>query len=137
MSDLKRVMQQANKENEERALEFVTMAKILCSQDRFCGSKRCLGIALGILDSKGSMNPGRFVRKLVLSPPPSLPAIYLTSGESPPPASSPPDTRTTSPPRIKYGYASSVRHRMDSMGACRMAAASDRSTRRRQDACRF
>lgn len=61
MNGLKTVMQWANKESEELALAlaFVAMVKILCSQERFSDSKLCLEIALGILDSKSSMSPGR------------------------------------------------------------------------------
>ncbi|XP_062209900.1 uncharacterized protein LOC133911601 [Phragmites australis] len=59
MNDLKRVMQRADKESEERALAYVTMAKILSFQERFGDSKRCVEIARGIMDTKDSMNPGR------------------------------------------------------------------------------
>ncbi|KAL5219238.1 hypothetical protein ABZP36_019922 [Zizania latifolia] len=61
MDVLKRVMNRANKESEERALAFVAMAKILVAQDeeRFGDSKRCLEIACGILDMKNSVSPGR------------------------------------------------------------------------------
>ncbi|KAG8073470.1 hypothetical protein GUJ93_ZPchr0006g44957 [Zizania palustris] len=61
MDVLKRVMNRANKESEERALAFVAMAKILVAQDeeRFGDSKRCLEIARGILDMNNSVSPGR------------------------------------------------------------------------------
>ncbi|CAD6209576.1 unnamed protein product [Miscanthus lutarioriparius] len=60
MGDIKRVMQRADKESEERALAYVTMAKILISEERVSDSKRCLEIALGIIDAKDSIDPGRF-----------------------------------------------------------------------------
>uniref|UniRef100_A0A0A9D8B4 MalT-like TPR region domain-containing protein n=1 Tax=Arundo donax TaxID=35708 RepID=A0A0A9D8B4_ARUDO len=59
MNELKRVMQRSDKESEERALAYVTMAKILSYEERFGDSKRCLDIARGIIDTKDSMNPGR------------------------------------------------------------------------------
>lgn len=59
MNYLKRVMQRSDKESEERALAYVTMAKILSFQDRSGDSKRCMEIARGIIDAKGSMSPGR------------------------------------------------------------------------------
>ncbi|KAK1652928.1 hypothetical protein QYE76_070733 [Lolium multiflorum] len=59
MNDLKKVMNRASKDSEERALAFVTMAKILCSQERLSDSRRCLEIARETLDSKRSANPER------------------------------------------------------------------------------
>ncbi|CAN6296511.1 unnamed protein product [Urochloa humidicola] len=59
LNDLKRVMKRADKESEERALAYVTMAKILNSQERTGDAKRCLEIARGIIDTKDSVNPGR------------------------------------------------------------------------------
>ncbi|PUZ42824.1 hypothetical protein GQ55_9G612800 [Panicum hallii var. hallii] len=59
LNDLKRVMKRADKESEERALAYVTMAKILSSQERIGDAKRCLEIARGIIDTKDSVNPGR------------------------------------------------------------------------------
>ncbi|KAK3150493.1 hypothetical protein QOZ80_3AG0233910 [Eleusine coracana subsp. coracana] len=56
---LKKVMQRSDKESEERALAYVTMAKILSFQDRFGDSKQCIEIARGIIDSKDSMSAGR------------------------------------------------------------------------------
>jgi tetratricopeptide (TPR) repeat protein len=53
-------MQRADKESEERALAYVTMAKILMSEDTVLDSKRCLEIAQGIIDAKDSIDPGRF-----------------------------------------------------------------------------
>jgi tetratricopeptide (TPR) repeat protein len=53
-------MQRADKESEERALAYVTMAKILISEERVSDSKRCLEIALGIIDAKDSIDPGLF-----------------------------------------------------------------------------
>uniref|UniRef100_A0ACD5WU88 Uncharacterized protein n=1 Tax=Avena sativa TaxID=4498 RepID=A0ACD5WU88_AVESA len=60
MNDLRKVMNRASKDSEERALAFVTMAKILCSQERQSDSRRCLEIARETLDSKRSANPDRF-----------------------------------------------------------------------------
>ncbi|KAL6645186.1 hypothetical protein ACP70R_016794 [Stipagrostis hirtigluma subsp. patula] len=59
MNDLKRVIQRASKESDERALAYITMAKILSSMERLGDSKRCLEIARGIMDTKDSVNPGR------------------------------------------------------------------------------
>jgi tetratricopeptide (TPR) repeat protein len=59
LNDLKRVMKRADKVSEERALAYVTMAKILSSQERIGDAKRCLEIAHGIIDTKDSVNPGR------------------------------------------------------------------------------
>jgi tetratricopeptide (TPR) repeat protein len=59
MNDLKKVMARASKDSDERALAFVTMAKILCSQERLSDSRRCLEIAREVLDSKRSGNPER------------------------------------------------------------------------------
>nr|CAB3474951.1 unnamed protein product [Digitaria exilis] len=59
LNDLKRVMKRADKESEERALAYVTMAKILSSQERIGDAKRCLEIARGIIDTKDSVNPER------------------------------------------------------------------------------
>lgn len=60
LNNIKRVMQRADKESEERALAYVTMAKILMSEDTVLDSKRCLEIAQGIIDAKDSIDPGRF-----------------------------------------------------------------------------
>uniref|UniRef100_M8BZN9 Nephrocystin-3 n=1 Tax=Aegilops tauschii TaxID=37682 RepID=M8BZN9_AEGTA len=59
MNDLKKVMKRASKESEERALAFVAMAKILCSEDRSSDSTRCLEIARETLDAKRSVNTER------------------------------------------------------------------------------
>ena len=59
MNDLKKVLKRAGKDSEERALAFVTMAKILCSEERFSDSRRCLEMARETLDSKRSANPER------------------------------------------------------------------------------
>lgn len=61
MNDLKKVMKRANKESLERALAFVTMAKIMFSQERFSDSRRCLEIARETLDAKGYGSPDRVV----------------------------------------------------------------------------
>ncbi|XBI76089.1 hypothetical protein VPH35_069362 [Triticum aestivum] len=59
MNELKKVMKRANKESEERALAFVAMAKILCSEERSSDSRRCLEIARETLDAKRSVNTER------------------------------------------------------------------------------
>ncbi|CAM0870763.1 unnamed protein product [Alopecurus aequalis] len=59
MNGLKNVLKRAGKDSEERALAFVNMAKILCSEERFGDSRRCLEIAREILDSKCSADPER------------------------------------------------------------------------------
>ncbi|TVU48368.1 hypothetical protein EJB05_08002, partial [Eragrostis curvula] len=59
MNYLKRVLERSGKDSEERALAYVTMAKILSFQDRCEDSRRCLEIACRIIDAKDSMNPER------------------------------------------------------------------------------
>ncbi|XAR61113.1 hypothetical protein NMG60_11034728 [Bertholletia excelsa] len=54
---LKGVVQQTDKESEDRALVFVSMAKALCSQEKFADSKRCLEIACEILKKKEGSSP--------------------------------------------------------------------------------
>ncbi|XP_010904580.2 protein KINESIN LIGHT CHAIN-RELATED 2 [Elaeis guineensis] len=59
MNTLKRVIQRSEKESETRAFIFVSMAKALCCQEKFGDSRRCLEIACGILDKKGSASPAK------------------------------------------------------------------------------
>ncbi|KAL6902362.1 hypothetical protein ACP4OV_005238 [Aristida adscensionis] len=59
MNDLQRVVKRVSKESEERALAYITMAKILSFHESFGDSKRCLEIAREIIDTKHSMNTGR------------------------------------------------------------------------------
>ncbi|KAI4995138.1 hypothetical protein ZWY2020_035041 [Hordeum vulgare] len=59
MNDLKKVMKRASKDSEERALAFVAMAKVLCSEERSSDSRRCLEIARETLDAKRSVNTER------------------------------------------------------------------------------
>lgn len=54
---LKGVVQQTDKESEDRALVFVSMAKALCSQEKFADSKRCLEIACETLKKKEGSSP--------------------------------------------------------------------------------
>lgn len=57
ISTLKGVVQQTEKDSENRALIFITMAKALVSQDKYADAKRCLEIATGILDKKEMAKP--------------------------------------------------------------------------------
>ncbi|XP_059660371.1 protein KINESIN LIGHT CHAIN-RELATED 1 [Cornus florida] len=57
INSLKGVVQQTDKESDDRALVFTSMAKALCSQEEFADSKRCLQIACGILDKKETTSP--------------------------------------------------------------------------------
>ncbi|KAM7527286.1 hypothetical protein LguiB_030696 [Lonicera macranthoides] len=54
---LKSVVQQTDKDCEDRALVFISMAKALCNQEKYPDSKRCLEIARGILDKKEKTSP--------------------------------------------------------------------------------
>lgn len=57
INTLKGVVQQTEKESEDRAMVFISMAKALCNQDKFADAKRCLEIACGILDKKERSSP--------------------------------------------------------------------------------
>ncbi|CAL5357367.1 unnamed protein product [Camellia sinensis] len=57
INTLKDIVQQTNKESEDRAMVFISMAKALCNQEKFADSKRCLQIASGILDKKEATSP--------------------------------------------------------------------------------
>jgi len=57
INTLKGVVQQTDKDSENRALIFITMAKALVSQDKYPDAKRCLEIAAGILDKKEMAKP--------------------------------------------------------------------------------
>ncbi|KAL6978667.1 hypothetical protein U1Q18_020332 [Sarracenia purpurea var. burkii] len=57
INTLKSVVQQTDKESEDRALIFISMAKALCNQEKFADSKRCLEIACAILDKKEATSP--------------------------------------------------------------------------------
>ncbi|KAF5937494.1 hypothetical protein HYC85_025000 [Camellia sinensis] len=57
INTLKDIVQQTNKESEDRAMVFISMAKALCNQGKFADSKRCLQIASGILDKKEATSP--------------------------------------------------------------------------------
>ncbi|TKY52730.1 Nephrocystin-3 protein [Spatholobus suberectus] len=54
---LKGVVQQTEKDSETRALVLVSMAKALCNQEKFADCKRCLEVALGILDKRERISP--------------------------------------------------------------------------------
>ena len=56
---LKNVIQRVEKESEMRAFVFVSMAKALCTQEKFGEAKRCLEIACGILDKKDSVSSSK------------------------------------------------------------------------------
>ncbi|XP_052169898.1 protein KINESIN LIGHT CHAIN-RELATED 1 [Diospyros lotus] len=57
INTLKSVVQQTDKESEDRSLVFISMAKAMCNQEKFADSKRCLEIARGILDKKEATSP--------------------------------------------------------------------------------
>ncbi|GJW59198.1 kinesin light chain-related protein 1 [Tanacetum coccineum] len=57
INTLKGVVLQTDKESEDRAMIFVSMAKALCNQDKFLEAKRCLQMACGILDKKEKSSP--------------------------------------------------------------------------------
>ncbi|KAL0419776.1 UNVERIFIED_CONTAM: protein KINESIN LIGHT CHAIN-RELATED 2 [Sesamum radiatum] len=57
INTLKGVVQQTDKEGEDRAMVFTSMAKALCNQDKFADAKRCLEIACGILEKKERSSP--------------------------------------------------------------------------------
>ncbi|KAL3647754.1 hypothetical protein CASFOL_008722 [Castilleja foliolosa] len=54
---LKNVVQQTEKESEDRAMVFTSMAKALCSLEKFDDSKKCLEIACKILEKKEKDSP--------------------------------------------------------------------------------
>lgn len=54
---LKGIVPQTDKQSEQRAMVFISMAKALCNQEKFPDSKRCLEIACGILNKKESASP--------------------------------------------------------------------------------
>ncbi|XP_023733400.1 protein KINESIN LIGHT CHAIN-RELATED 1 [Lactuca sativa] len=57
INTLKGVVLQTDKESEDRAMIFVSMAKALCNQDKFSEAKRCLQMACGILEKKERSSP--------------------------------------------------------------------------------
>ncbi|XP_071738177.1 protein KINESIN LIGHT CHAIN-RELATED 2 [Rutidosis leptorrhynchoides] len=57
INTLKSVVLQTDKESEDRAMIFVSMAKALCNQDKFVEAKRCLQMACGILSKKEKLSP--------------------------------------------------------------------------------
>lgn len=57
INTLRSAVQQTEKDSEERAMVFVSMAKGFCNQENFADSKRCLQIACGILDKKETISP--------------------------------------------------------------------------------
>uniref|UniRef100_A0A5B7BAF6 Nephrocystin-3 n=1 Tax=Davidia involucrata TaxID=16924 RepID=A0A5B7BAF6_DAVIN len=57
INTLKGVVQQTDKESEDRSLVFLSMAKALCNQEKFVDSKKCLEVACGILDKKETTSP--------------------------------------------------------------------------------
>lgn len=56
---LKRVAQQTDKDNEIRALVFISMAKALCNQEKFAEGKRCLEISCDILQKRETHSPSK------------------------------------------------------------------------------
>ncbi|KAG6403064.1 hypothetical protein SASPL_135281 [Salvia splendens] len=57
ISTLKGVVQQTEKESEEHAMVFTSMAKALCNQEKFVDAKKCLEIACGVLEKKERSSP--------------------------------------------------------------------------------
>ncbi|CAL1383228.1 unnamed protein product [Linum trigynum] len=54
---LKGIVQQTEKDSENRALVFISMSKALSSQDKFPDAKKCLEIARGVLEKKERVSP--------------------------------------------------------------------------------
>lgn len=54
---LKGVVQQTEKESEDRAMVFTSMSKALCNQEKFADAKKCLEISCGILEKKERSSP--------------------------------------------------------------------------------
>ncbi|CAI8602854.1 unnamed protein product [Vicia faba] len=54
---LRNVVNQTEKDSENRALVLVSMAKALCNQEKFADCKRCLEISLGVLDKREQITP--------------------------------------------------------------------------------
>ncbi|XP_076926803.1 protein KINESIN LIGHT CHAIN-RELATED 2-like [Bidens hawaiensis] len=57
INTLKSVVLQTDKESEDRAMIFVSMAKALCNQEKFTEAKRCLKMSCGILEKKEKVTP--------------------------------------------------------------------------------
>ncbi|KAH6766755.1 Tetratricopeptide repeat superfamily protein [Perilla frutescens var. hirtella] len=57
INTLKGVVQQTDKESEDRAMVFISMSKALCHQEKFADAKKCLEIACGILEKKERSSP--------------------------------------------------------------------------------
>lgn len=57
INTLKGVVQRTDKESENRALVYISMAKALGNQEKFADSKRCLEIACGVLDKREMVSP--------------------------------------------------------------------------------
>lgn len=57
INTLKSVVLQTDKESEDRAMIFISMAKALCHQEKFPEAKRCLQMSCGILDKKEKSSP--------------------------------------------------------------------------------
>ncbi|XVF21604.1 hypothetical protein REPUB_Repub12eG0104300 [Reevesia pubescens] len=57
INTLKGIVQQTEKDSENRALVFISMGKALCNLEKFADTKRCLEIACGILDKKEMVSP--------------------------------------------------------------------------------
>ncbi|KAI3760168.1 hypothetical protein L1987_50559 [Smallanthus sonchifolius] len=57
INTLKSVVLQTDKESEDRAMIFISMAKALCSQEKFTEAKQCLQMSCGILDKMEKSSP--------------------------------------------------------------------------------
>ncbi|GKU86323.1 hypothetical protein SLEP1_g860 [Rubroshorea leprosula] len=57
INTVKGVVNQTEKDGQNRVLIFILMAKPLCNQEKFGDSKRCLEIACGLLDKKEMDSP--------------------------------------------------------------------------------
>ncbi|XP_047316039.1 protein KINESIN LIGHT CHAIN-RELATED 2 [Impatiens glandulifera] len=57
INTLKGVVQETDKESEDRALVFISMAKALCYQEKNADSKKCLEISIEILAKREKMSP--------------------------------------------------------------------------------
>ncbi|XP_039135103.1 protein KINESIN LIGHT CHAIN-RELATED 2 [Dioscorea cayenensis subsp. rotundata] len=73
---LKGVVEQTDNNSEVRALVFVSMAKALCSQEKFADSKRCLEISCEILKNKELVSPDMVAETFV-----EISALYESMNE--------------------------------------------------------
>ncbi|CAI9774381.1 unnamed protein product [Fraxinus pennsylvanica] len=64
INTLKGVVQQTDKESEDRAMVFTSMAKALCNQEKFADSKRCLELPVEFSTRKKALHLSMLLRHL-------------------------------------------------------------------------